>query len=255
MSDTRDPFGFGKFVPGFDFLQSLARQPAGAMPQMPGVPGWVAPTLDVEEIERRIEELRAVQFWLEQNTTALKATLQALEVQKMTLAALRGMNFSMDDMAAAFRAQPAARPFEDMSRPITPETPPEAAAPGPATAPAPTAPAKKKRAPRAKSGGGSGGASKPAGGTSPSPAADPLQWWGALTEQFQQIASSAMQDTARQAGAPGGPFANAFASAPAPVPAAADRGMASASKPARAARRKTAASRRKPPAAPRRRTT
>jgi hypothetical protein len=27
---------------------------------------------------------------------------------------------------------------------------------------------------------------------------DPMQWWGALTQQFQQIASSAMKDAARQ---------------------------------------------------------
>ncbi|MBP7566306.1 MAG: hypothetical protein KA795_09875 [Burkholderiaceae bacterium] len=253
MSDTRDPFGFGKFVPGFDFLQSLARQPAGGMPQMPGMPGWVAPTLDVEEIERRIEELRAVQFWLEQNTTALKATLQALEVQKMTLAALRGMNFNMDDMAAAFRAHPAAKPFDDMSRPITPERPPAAAAPAAAPAPAPTAPAKKKRAPRTKAGGAADGVSKPAGGAPSSPVADPLQWWGALTEQFQQIASGAMHDATRQAGAPRGPFANAFASAPVSTPTS--RGTASASKPAGAARKKAASSKGKTPAAPRRRRT
>ena len=251
MSDTRDPFGFGKFVPGFDFLQSLARQPAGAMPQMPGVPGWVAPTLDVEEIERRIEELRAVQFWLEQNTTALKATVQALEVQKMTLAALRGMNFSMDDVAAAFRAQPAAKPFEDMSRPITPDVSPAASAePDPAAAPA-----RKKRAPNTRPKAAGDSASRPGTGATSSPAADPMQWWGALTEQFQQIASGAMQDATRQAGAPGGPFANAFAPAgAAPVSTAQARGTASASKPPKVARKKKPASPKgKTPAAPGRR--
>jgi hypothetical protein len=98
---------FGKLVPGFDFLQNLTRQASGAagsgMPQMPKLGSWVAPTLNVEELDRRIEELKAVQFWLDQNATALKATIQALEVQKMTLSALQGMNVNMADMAKAFQ--------------------------------------------------------------------------------------------------------------------------------------------------------
>lgn len=85
-SDT-SPFGFGRFVPGFDFLQNLAKGAAAGMPQMPPLSGWVAPTISVEELEKRISELKAVQFWLDQNSRALTATVQALEVQKMTLAA------------------------------------------------------------------------------------------------------------------------------------------------------------------------
>ena len=99
--------GFGKFVPGFDFLQNLATQAAGSaaqkIPQLPNLGNWVAPTLNVEELDRRIDELKAVQFWLDQNATALKATIQALEVQKMTLATLKGMNFNMGDVANAFK--------------------------------------------------------------------------------------------------------------------------------------------------------
>lgn len=98
---------FGKLVPGFDFLQNLTRQAGDAagngMPKMPSLGSWVAPTLNVEELDRRIEELKAVQFWLDQNATALKATIQALEVQKMTLSALQGMNVNMADMAKAFQ--------------------------------------------------------------------------------------------------------------------------------------------------------
>lgn len=98
---------FGKLVPGFDFLQNLTQQASGAasngMPKMPNLGSWVAPTLNVEELEKRIQELKAVQFWLDQNATALKATIQALEVQKMTLSALQGMNVNMADMAKAFQ--------------------------------------------------------------------------------------------------------------------------------------------------------
>ena len=55
-----------------------------------------------DQLDKRIKELKAVLFWLEQNGTALKATIQALEVQKMTLAALAGMNLNMAEVAKAF---------------------------------------------------------------------------------------------------------------------------------------------------------
>jgi len=104
MSDAK-PFAFSQFVPGFDFLQSLASGASGgssAVPGMPSLSSWVAPTLSVEEVDKRIQELKTVQYWLEQNGHALKATIQALEVQKMTLSTLRGMNLRMEDLANAF---------------------------------------------------------------------------------------------------------------------------------------------------------
>ena len=117
MSD-RQSFFFDQFVPGFDFLKNLAAGASGGgngaaaakaglpgipgLPSIPGVSNWIAPTLSVEEVEKRIQELKAVQFWLEQNLNALKATIQALEVQKMTLSTLQGMNLRMEDLAKAF---------------------------------------------------------------------------------------------------------------------------------------------------------
>ena len=106
MSDS-DSAGFSKFVPGFDFLQNLAKGASANIPQMPNMGNWVAPTLNVEELEKRIEELKNVQFWLEQNSRALAATIQALEVQKMTLATLKGMNFNLGDVANAFKLKAA----------------------------------------------------------------------------------------------------------------------------------------------------
>src|SRR4051812_10416299 len=100
MSENKNS-GFGKFVPGFDFLQSLTKGASQALPQMPNLSSWVAPTLNVEELEKRIGELKAVHFWLDQNSKALGATIQALEVQKMTLATLKGMNFNMSEIASA----------------------------------------------------------------------------------------------------------------------------------------------------------
>ncbi|MDZ7937777.1 MAG: PhaM family polyhydroxyalkanoate granule multifunctional regulatory protein [Rhodoferax sp.] len=106
MSDA-DKMGFGKFVPGFDFLQNLAKGAGNNIPQMPNLANWVAPTLNMEELDKRIEELKGVHFWLEQNSRALGATIQALEVQKMTLATLTGMNFNLGDMANALKLKAA----------------------------------------------------------------------------------------------------------------------------------------------------
>src|SRR5436190_2338490 len=100
MSDTSN-LGFGKFVPGFDFLQNLAKGASQTLPHMPNLSSWIAPTLNVDELERRIRDLKAVHFWLDQNAKALGATIQALEVQKMTLATLQGMNFNMAEVANA----------------------------------------------------------------------------------------------------------------------------------------------------------
>ena len=185
MSDA-SAFGFGKFVPGFDFLQNLAKsagQPQTPGSAIPGMSSWVAPTLSVEELDKRIQELKAVQFWLEQNGAALKATIQALEVQKMTLTTLQGMNVNMTELAKAFTAR-APEPAATASAP----DPAPAAQPTPAPEPESRAAAKTRRASKTVS-------DKSAAGTP----VDPMQWWGSLTQQFQNIASAAMQDVAAQA--------------------------------------------------------
>ena len=189
MSDTSN-FGFGKLVPGFDFLQNLAKGASSSIPQLPNLSNWVAPTISVEELEKRIEELKAVQFWLEQNSRALAATIQALEVQKMTLATLKGMNFSMGDVANAFKLKAAdtvtsaAEAVAGAAARVTGRAE-EEAPPAQDEAPASKTKAKASKKTQAPS--------------TPAPSVvDPLQWWGALTGQFQQIAANAMKDAARQ---------------------------------------------------------
>ena len=182
MSDT-SAFGFGQFVPGFDFLQNLSKTASQAQPSaaagMPGMGNWVAPTLSIEDIDKRIQELKSVLFWLEQNTTALKATIQAMEVQKMTLSTLQTMNVSMADLAKAFTDKaPAAEPQAAAPQPFAPKAAPvpEPAQPEPARSEPPSSDA-----------------------SSVKPAVDPMQWWGALTQQFQNIAAAAVKDVAAEA--------------------------------------------------------
>jgi hypothetical protein len=92
MSDSQNE-GFGKFVPGFDFLQNLAKGASQAVPQMPNMASWIAPSLNEEELDKRINELKAVHFWLDQNSKALGATVQALEVQKNDAGHSQGHEF------------------------------------------------------------------------------------------------------------------------------------------------------------------
>lgn len=197
------PFGFGRFVPGFDFLQNLAKGASAGMPQMPSLSGWVAPTISVQELEKRIEELKAVQFWLDQNSRALSATVQALEVQKMTLATLQGMNVAMGDIAKAFTPQPPSpAPSQDHRAQAAPAPAPAPAAQAPR--PDPFARLQAAQAPSAApSASGSEPAGAPAQGAAGAGAAsaagvvDPMQWWTALTGQFQQIAANAMSDVSK----------------------------------------------------------
>lgn len=167
MADT----SFSKFVPGFEFLQGLVKNAGAALP---GIGQWVAPTLNPEELEKRIEELRTVQFWLEQNARMLGATIQALEVQRMTLSTLKSMNVPLTELRDSLKV-----PEPTMTLPAVPA---EVAAAAAKAAAKPTAKktSKKAEAPAA-------------------PGIDPMQWWGALSQQFTQLAANAMKDTATDA--------------------------------------------------------
>jgi hypothetical protein len=171
-----DASNFTKLVPGFDFLQGLVKNAGAALPNMGQ---WVAPTLNPEELEKRIEELRTVQFWLEQNARMLGATIQALEVQRMTLSTLKTMNVQMEDLRDSLKIKV---PGADLAS--------QAFAGGAAAA----APAAEKATRVRKS------KSKEAQATSSSlPGVDPMQWWGALTKQFTELATTAMKDSATDA--------------------------------------------------------
>ena len=98
----------------------------------------------------------------------------------MTLATLKGMNFNMGDVANAFKLKAADTMFTGVQK--VGEKAAGAAKPSPRPPRGPQATAKAAR----KSGQG-----RHAGDAG---VVDPLQWWGALTQQFQQIAASAMKD-------------------------------------------------------------
>jgi hypothetical protein len=77
------------------------------------VPGMVTPTLDTDELERRIKDLRAVEGWLRMNLNMLQVTIQGLEVQRATLAAVKAMSESMRASATARAAEDSADAEQD----------------------------------------------------------------------------------------------------------------------------------------------
>lgn len=56
------------------------------------LPGMVAPTLDIDDLDKRIKDLKTVENWLSMNLNMLQATIQGLEVQRSTLTALKAMS-------------------------------------------------------------------------------------------------------------------------------------------------------------------
>jgi len=71
------------------------------------LPGMVTPTVDTDEIGRRITDLKAVEGWLKTNLSMLQMTIQGLEMQRSTLTALQGMMQAVGSGAASEQASPA----------------------------------------------------------------------------------------------------------------------------------------------------
>jgi hypothetical protein len=80
------------------------------------LPGMVAPTFDVDELDKRIKDMKAVEGWLRMNLSMLQMTIQGLEMQRSTVGAVQAMSQMAQDAAksmtpeAAPEAPPAADP-------------------------------------------------------------------------------------------------------------------------------------------------
>ncbi|AOI83764.1 PhaM family polyhydroxyalkanoate granule multifunctional regulatory protein [Burkholderia cepacia] len=219
-----NPFaGFAGFKPAdmMDRMWDMMRMsPFGAMTPFPGgahglppslssMSDMMAPLTSVEELDKRITDLRAVEQWLKLNLGMLQSAIQALEVQRATLATLRAFGaFAQSSMSAAEEAAVAAAQAAK----------PASAAPGDAPAAADA----------------DASAADAAAGDA-AQAFDPAGWWNLLQSQFNQLASLAMAQPGMQPAAPGD----------APPDAAAAPEQAAKPAPAAAAPRKPAAKRAK----------
>jgi hypothetical protein len=214
------------------------------------LPSTLVPTVDIDELDKRIADLKAVEQWLNMNLSMLHGTIQGLEIQRGTIAAVKAFGASFGNLAAQSAAAPAAAPPRAAARAPAPEPEPEPAVePEPPEAPA----AKAARSPS----GGKTAAPSPEAPPAMLAGINPTAWWNLLQQNFNQVAQSALtggglQDAAATAIKAAGGIAGAAMprstkpAAPAPASAKAARGKAAkpASAPAPAARKPAAKPRR-----------
>ena len=164
------------------------------IPGVAAMPGLSGSSLSTEDLDKKIADLKAVESWLNLNIGMLRGTIQALEVQRGTLATLKAMSDSMAQAMGHAGDNPAmASPFAQFF--AQPASSPPAAPPAPHAAPA---------AANAEAGADGSAADNPM------PAA--VAWWNLLQDQFRQAVSS----TIPTAGATpeGAPATNDAAKAP-----------------------------------------
>lgn len=154
------------------------------------VPGLAVPTLSVEELDKKINDLKAVEAWLGVNMNMLRGSIQALEVQRGTIATLKSVGASLASAAqqpassdkSIFDANPYVSAFFHHARNADKDKPAPAEAPKPAAPTAPPAPEASSAASAANS--------KPAASADAAPMANPAAWWNMLQEQFKQAVAS-----------------------------------------------------------------
>jgi len=87
--------------------QSAAGQMPGQFPfttdssKAAGGFGAAFPGMDVEELEKRIKDLKSVENWLNLNLNLLRSTIQGLEVQHATMMALKSFGDAVSAAGAA----------------------------------------------------------------------------------------------------------------------------------------------------------
>ena len=157
-----------------------------------GMPGITAPTMSVEELDKKINDLKAVEAWLNLNTSMLRGSIQALEVQRGTIATLKSMGASL---AAAITQPDASEKSLFDSVPYASAFFQQAAAAPPPPAPAPLAPERVPEPAPAAS------AASDAGTHAAAQLANPSAWWNLLQDQFKQAVTTAMSPDAASAAA------------------------------------------------------
>jgi hypothetical protein len=181
------------------------------------VPGIAAPTLSVDDLDKKINDLRAVEAWLNLNSGMVRGTIQALEVQRNTIATLKSMGKTLADAVqqpgaakekSLFESIPYASAFfQHAADALTPSaagpapkgaspfaasfaTPAATQAPEPAPAPKVEAPAAKPDAPAAQEKAPLSDAE--AAAAAAAPMVNAAAWWNLLQDQFKQAVTTAM---------------------------------------------------------------
>ena len=91
---------WGQGAPGqagqFPFTTDASKAAGGFSSAFPG--------LDVDELEKRIKDLKSVENWLNLNLNILKSTIQGLEVQHATMMALKSFGDAVSAAGVAATA-------------------------------------------------------------------------------------------------------------------------------------------------------
>ncbi|HZG20408.1 MAG TPA: PhaM family polyhydroxyalkanoate granule multifunctional regulatory protein [Herbaspirillum sp.] len=175
-----------------------------------GAPAMATPSLSVEDINKKITDLKTVASWLELNLNMLKATIQTLEVQSATLSTLQAMSAIMasrgtpaaeaaDDQVDDAEQEPAAAPPFPFGFPLWPgAAPAEAASEAAEAGEAATPEAEPEPAVAQDSPPDAAAAPQPPEAGSPGAAdfqsaiANPNAWWNVLQEQFKHAVGNAL---------------------------------------------------------------
>lgn len=197
----------------------------------------MAPPMNLEDLDRRIAELRSVENWLRMNLSMLSSTIQGMEVQRSTISTLRAFVDSAANLdLGAVRESGAASPLEV----VLGLKPAPAAKPAPSKA-SPDAAAGAADAKEAPAGGGEGHAPQPGMSEQMGAAAQSASkaWWDLLQQQFSQIAAATaasmpggQADAGQPKSRPAGPQAAAAPAAKATRTAAKSAARKTARKPA-----------------------
>ncbi|HEY4317330.1 MAG TPA: PhaM family polyhydroxyalkanoate granule multifunctional regulatory protein [Herbaspirillum sp.] len=200
MSDHNQLPGTGSIADSVEFVKKL-----WGIPSAGALPGMLIPTLSLDEINKKIADLKAVESWMAVNMNMLRGTIQALEVQSATIVNLQSMGAMMgapqpDAKSAAAGGSPAsAFPFSFPGWPPAaqveskPEAAPSSLQPAPAPVPEPAPAAAAPAEPVAPA---------PVQKAAPAPAAiapGANAWWDMLQNQFKQAVSTALMPDALKA--------------------------------------------------------
>jgi hypothetical protein len=171
-----------------DFVKNLwgGMQIPGTVPGMAGVSGMPAMPgagMSVEDLDKKIADLKAVEAWLTLNQNMLHGTIQALEIQRGTLATLKAMGDSMAQaMGQTKVSESSVAPFAQFFAQMAQAATPAAAAQTPPTPPAPPAPSAPPPPDPAQAAPDAAGAAIPAA----------MAWWNLLQDQFRHAVASAI---------------------------------------------------------------
>ncbi|MBB1597808.1 PhaM family polyhydroxyalkanoate granule multifunctional regulatory protein [Achromobacter sp. UMC46] len=197
----------------------------------------MAPPMNLEDLDRRIAELRSVENWLRMNLSMLSSTIQGMEVQRSTISTLRAFVDSAANMdLGGVRDSGAASPLEVVL----------GLKPAPKAKPASNPPPAEGRAADGQAKGADASASKDSPESSMQGMSEQMgaaaqsaskAWWDLLQQQFNQIAAAT---AATMPGTPAEPGADAKAK-PGESKAAAKTETKAEAKAAKPAARKPAA--------------